>query len=148
MIVMFYLFLLVFTKITLLQHKLSVFLHMSCICFIFCTDCLCFCTVKCTTLVCNDDSGWSLCFSPDIMRVVGNKKGIFTRQRQPKAAAFLLRERYWRIANETGVLPTWTRYPCPWALLVPWERWMVKWLYLKWEMWLIIPAHVNCVLKY
>lgn len=48
-----------------------------------------------------------------IMRVVGNKKGIFTRQRQPKAAAFLLRERYWRIANETGVLPTWTRYPCP-----------------------------------
>ncbi|XP_056603165.1 beta-glucuronidase [Triplophysa dalaica] len=49
----------------------------------------------------------------NIMRVVGNKKGIFTRQRQPKAAAFLLRERYWRIANETGVLPTWTRYPCP-----------------------------------
>uniref|UniRef100_A0A672RF01 Glucuronidase beta n=1 Tax=Sinocyclocheilus grahami TaxID=75366 RepID=A0A672RF01_SINGR len=47
-----------------------------------------------------------------ITRVVGNKKGIFTRQRQPKAGAFLLRERYWRIANETGVLPTWTRYPC------------------------------------
>ncbi|XP_032120662.1 beta-glucuronidase isoform X5 [Sapajus apella] len=37
-------------------------------------------------------------------RVLGNKKGIFTRQRQPKAAAFLLRERYWKIANET-------RYP-------------------------------------
>ncbi|KFO33082.1 Beta-glucuronidase [Fukomys damarensis] len=34
-------------------------------------------------------------------RVVGNKKGIFTRQRQPKSAAFLLRERYWRLANET-----------------------------------------------
>ncbi|RXN28689.1 beta-glucuronidase [Labeo rohita] len=47
-----------------------------------------------------------------ITRVVGNKKGIFTRQRQPKAGAFLLRERYWRIANETGVLPTWARYPC------------------------------------
>uniref|UniRef100_A0A671L5E9 Beta-glucuronidase n=1 Tax=Sinocyclocheilus anshuiensis TaxID=1608454 RepID=A0A671L5E9_9TELE len=39
-----------------------------------------------------------------ITRVVGNKKGIFTRQRQPKAGALLLRERYWRIANETGVL--------------------------------------------
>ncbi|KAM9004897.1 beta-glucuronidase isoform X2 [Sarcophilus harrisii] len=35
------------------------------------------------------------------LRVVGNKKGIFTRQRQPKEAAFLLKERYWRIANET-----------------------------------------------
>uniref|UniRef100_A0A9J7Y7L9 Beta-glucuronidase n=1 Tax=Cyprinus carpio carpio TaxID=630221 RepID=A0A9J7Y7L9_CYPCA len=50
--------------------------------------------------------------SQSIIRVVGNKKGIFTRQRQPKAGAFLLRERYWRIANETGVLPTWARYPC------------------------------------
>ncbi|XP_001363090.2 beta-glucuronidase [Monodelphis domestica] len=36
-----------------------------------------------------------------VMRVMGNKKGIFTRQRQPKGSAFLLRERYWRIANET-----------------------------------------------
>ncbi|XP_074120071.1 beta-glucuronidase [Sminthopsis crassicaudata] len=35
------------------------------------------------------------------LRVIGNKKGIFTRQRQPKEAAFLLKERYWRIANET-----------------------------------------------
>uniref|UniRef100_A0A8I3S002 Beta-glucuronidase n=1 Tax=Canis lupus familiaris TaxID=9615 RepID=A0A8I3S002_CANLF len=35
-------------------------------------------------------------------RAVGNRKGIFTRQRQPKAAAFLLRERYWKLANETG----------------------------------------------
>ncbi|XP_074045412.1 beta-glucuronidase isoform X2 [Macrotis lagotis] len=34
-------------------------------------------------------------------RVAGNKKGIFTRQRQPKGSAFLLRERYWKIANET-----------------------------------------------
>ncbi|KAK5600411.1 hypothetical protein CRENBAI_021708 [Crenichthys baileyi] len=48
-----------------------------------------------------------------ITRVVGNKKGIFTRQRQPKAAAFLLKERYWRLANETGTLPLWTKYPCP-----------------------------------
>ncbi|XP_078535590.1 beta-glucuronidase [Lissotriton helveticus] len=37
-------------------------------------------------------------------RVVGNKKGIFTRQRQPKSAAFVLRDRYWKIANETGCL--------------------------------------------
>nr|XP_006641056.1 PREDICTED: beta-glucuronidase [Lepisosteus oculatus] len=47
-----------------------------------------------------------------ITRVVGNKKGIFSRQRQPKAGAFLLRERYWRLANETGRLPPWGRYPC------------------------------------
>ncbi|XP_041947659.1 beta-glucuronidase isoform X1 [Alosa sapidissima] len=47
-----------------------------------------------------------------ITRVVGNKKGVFTRQRQPKAAAYLLRDRYWRIANETGILPVWAKYPC------------------------------------
>ncbi|XP_040906844.1 beta-glucuronidase [Toxotes jaculatrix] len=47
-----------------------------------------------------------------ITRVVGNKKGIFSRQRQPKAAAFVLKERYWRVANETGRLPSWTKYPC------------------------------------
>ena len=29
-----------------------------------------------------------------IMRVNGNKKGLFTRQRQPKAAAYTLRERW------------------------------------------------------
>ncbi|XP_033466357.1 beta-glucuronidase [Epinephelus lanceolatus] len=48
-----------------------------------------------------------------ITRVVGNKKGVFTRQRQPKAAAFILKERYWRLANETRRLPPWTKYPCP-----------------------------------
>ncbi|XP_060612892.2 beta-glucuronidase [Anolis sagrei] len=37
-------------------------------------------------------------------RVLGNKKGIFTRQRQPKAAAFLLKERYWKLANESSCL--------------------------------------------
>ncbi|XP_072099527.1 beta-glucuronidase [Mobula birostris] len=36
-----------------------------------------------------------------VMRVVGNRKGIFTRQRQPKTAAFVLRDRYWKLANET-----------------------------------------------
>ncbi|KAM4794632.1 beta-glucuronidase [Rhinophrynus dorsalis] len=35
-------------------------------------------------------------------RVVGNKKGIFTRQRQPKTSAFVLRDRYWKLANSTG----------------------------------------------
>uniref|UniRef100_H3BHV9 Beta-glucuronidase n=2 Tax=Latimeria chalumnae TaxID=7897 RepID=H3BHV9_LATCH len=40
-----------------------------------------------------------------ITRVVGNKKGIFTRQRQPKSAAFVLRDRYWKLANKTGMLP-------------------------------------------
>ncbi|KAM9526020.1 beta-glucuronidase [Guaruba guarouba] len=38
-------------------------------------------------------------------RVLGNKKGIFTRQRQPKSAAFVLKERYWKIANESSCLP-------------------------------------------
>lgn len=39
-----------------------------------------------------------------ITRVLGNKKGIFTRQRQPKAAAFVLKERYWKLANESRCL--------------------------------------------
>ncbi|XP_056412891.1 beta-glucuronidase isoform X1 [Hyla sarda] len=37
-----------------------------------------------------------------VSRVVGNKKGIFTRQRQPKSSAFILRDRYWKLANNTG----------------------------------------------
>lgn len=44
-------------------------------------------------------------FSTGVTRVLGNKKGIFTRQRQPKSAAFVLRERYWKIANESSCLP-------------------------------------------
>ncbi|XP_063809909.1 beta-glucuronidase isoform X2 [Pseudophryne corroboree] len=43
-------------------------------------------------------------------RVVGNKKGVFTRQRQPKASAFVLRDRYWKLANETGYLKTCTSF--------------------------------------
>ncbi|CAG2180571.1 unnamed protein product [Oppiella nova] len=31
-------------------------------------------------------------------RIIGNRKGIFTRERQPKAAARLLRCRYWNLA--------------------------------------------------
>ena len=30
----------------------------------------------------------------EIRRVVGNRKGVFTRDRQPKLAAHLLRQRY------------------------------------------------------
>ena len=37
-----------------------------------------------------------------ITRVVGNKKGIFTRQRQPKAAAHLMRRRYWNLAHNNA----------------------------------------------
>lgn len=33
-------------------------------------------------------------------RVGGNKKGVFTRSRQPKAAAHLLRKRYYELASE------------------------------------------------
>ncbi|XP_022257427.1 beta-glucuronidase-like isoform X2 [Limulus polyphemus] len=36
-----------------------------------------------------------------INRVVGNKKGIFTRERQPKAAAKVLRCRYLHLANQS-----------------------------------------------
>lgn len=43
-------------------------------------------------------------FSTGTTRVLGNKKGIFTRQRQPKSAAFVLRERYWKIVNESDCL--------------------------------------------
>lgn len=35
----------------------------------------------------------------DIRRVGGNKKGIFTRNRQPKSAAHLVRKRYYALAN-------------------------------------------------
>ena len=33
-------------------------------------------------------------FTTDVKRVKGNKKGILTRQRQPKHAAYALRNRY------------------------------------------------------
>ncbi|KAJ8974536.1 hypothetical protein NQ317_009103 [Molorchus minor] len=36
----------------------------------------------------------------DFKRVGGNKKGIFTRQRQPKQSAHLMRRRYWSLAAE------------------------------------------------
>lgn len=35
-----------------------------------------------------------------ITRVGGNKKGVFTRQRDPKSSAYYLRTRYHEIANE------------------------------------------------
>ena len=35
----------------------------------------------------------------DIKRAVGNKKGIFTRQRQPKASAYMLKKRYWKLSE-------------------------------------------------
>ncbi|XP_074869413.1 beta-glucuronidase [Carettochelys insculpta] len=43
-------------------------------------------------------------------RVLGNKKGIFTRQRQPKAAAFILRDRYWKLANESSCVHSTLKY--------------------------------------
>lgn len=39
----------------------------------------------------------TVCLFSEITRVVGNKKGILTRQRQPKAAARVLRQRYLNI---------------------------------------------------
>ena len=35
-----------------------------------------------------------------VQRVLGNKKGVFTRQRQPKAAAHLIRRRYHALAKQ------------------------------------------------
>ena len=35
----------------------------------------------------------------EITRVLGNRKGIFTRQRQPKAAAHIMKQRYWHLAK-------------------------------------------------
>ena len=46
-----------------------------------------------------------------VTRVVGNRKGVFTRSRQPKLAAHSLRERYWTIANRS------TRWPLSLAQL-------------------------------
>ncbi|QWW20595.1 beta-glucuronidase [Schaalia sp. 19OD2882] len=40
--------------------------------------------------------------TPGIMRVGGNKKGMFTRERQPKAAAWKVRERWTRMRDESG----------------------------------------------
>jgi beta-glucuronidase len=34
-----------------------------------------------------------------VERVGGNRKGIFTRNREPKASAHLLRKRYWALAE-------------------------------------------------
>ncbi|KAI7815366.1 beta-glucuronidase, partial [Rhyzopertha dominica] len=44
----------------------------------------------------------------DIRRAGGNKKGIFTRNREPKASAYHLRRRYWSLAHQTynATLPT------------------------------------------
>jgi len=38
-----------------------------------------------------------------VTRVVGNKKGLLTRQRQPKASAHAIRERYWNMINSTAI---------------------------------------------
>ena len=40
--------------------------------------------------------------SPGLTRVGGNKKGVFTRDRQPKTAARVLRCRYWALSGDTG----------------------------------------------
>lgn len=40
-----------------------------------------------------------------ITRIVGNRKGIFTRERQPKASAHLLRTRYHLLAQEYDSYP-------------------------------------------
>ncbi|XP_029650975.1 beta-glucuronidase isoform X1 [Octopus sinensis] len=37
-----------------------------------------------------------------VKRVAGNKKGLFTRQREPKFAAFLIRNRYLALQNKTS----------------------------------------------
>jgi len=47
------------------------------------------------------------CLPTAYTRVGGNKKGIFTRDRQPKAAAHFVRKRYWQIAEDLdGAAPS------------------------------------------
>lgn len=41
----------------------------------------------------------------DYTRVGGNKKGVFTRDRQPKEGAFILRQRYLELAHELDHAP-------------------------------------------
>ena len=41
---------------------------------------------------------------PGLYRAVGNRKGVFTRQREPKQSAWQLRERYLTMINETHYL--------------------------------------------
>ncbi len=42
----------------------------------------------------------NLSYFTETTRVMGNKKGIFTRERQPKASARVLRCRYWHLAGQ------------------------------------------------
>lgn len=44
------------------------------------------------------------CYPAGITRLNGNKKGVFTRSRQPKAVAQLLRMRYFDLAMEVDGL--------------------------------------------
>lgn len=46
-------------------------------------------------------------YSTAVTRVGGNKKGIFTRQRQPKEAAHYVRKRYFTLAQnmENSTVP-------------------------------------------
>mmetsp|Transcript_15107 Transcript_15107/g.32091 ORF Transcript_15107/g.32091 Transcript_15107/m.32091 type:complete len:714 (+) Transcript_15107:902-3043(+) len=53
-----------------------------------------------------------------VTRVYGNKKGLFTRQRQPKMAAYRLKERYERISNSTRRYPT-ALADMAWAAMLP-----------------------------
>ena len=43
--------------------------------------------------------------SQGVTRVVGNRKGLFTRQRQPKLAAHTVRSRYMQLANVSKRYP-------------------------------------------
>lgn len=45
-------------------------------------------------------------FAVATTRVGGNKKGVFTRERQPKSAAFHVRRRYWQLAKELDHVPS------------------------------------------
>ncbi|KAJ4432179.1 hypothetical protein ANN_20795 [Periplaneta americana] len=59
-------------------------------------------TKRVDILAYNADTKQGIIVDPTIpyTRVGGNKKGVFTRERQPKASAHLLRKRYWAVAQE------------------------------------------------
>lgn len=48
----------------------------------------------------NSHINFSLSSFPAVTRVGGNKKGVFTRNRQPKAVAHMLRKRYFALGRE------------------------------------------------
>ena len=53
-----------------------------------------------------DNVNTFLLFLSAVTRIMGNHKGLLTRQRQPKMGAYIIRARYWSMINNTMFLST------------------------------------------